>query len=45
MDVSFGSKVRPRTLDSEPLGALPWVVHCCVFLGPDCSYIHMQGLA
>ena len=23
---SFGSKVRP-----EPLGALPWVVHCCVF--------------
>ena len=21
------------------LGALPWVVHCCEFLGPDCSYI------
>ena len=30
----FGSKVRPRTL-----GALPWVVHCCLFWGPDCSYI------
>ena len=37
--VSFVSKVR-----SEPLGALPWVMHCCVFLGPDCSYI-LQGLA
>ena len=37
--VSFGSKVSP-----EALGALPWVVHCCVFLGPDCSYI-LQGLA
>ena len=33
------SKVNP-----EPLGALPWVVHCCVFLGPDCSYI-LQGMA
>ena len=22
---------------------LPWVVHCCLFLGPDCSYI-LQGL-
>ena len=28
--LSFVSKVRPRTL-----GAFPWVVHCCVFLGPD----------
>ena len=37
--VSFGSKVRLRTL-----GALPWLVHCCVFLGPDCSYI-LQGPA
>ena len=36
--VSFGSKVRPRTL-----GALPWVVLCCLLLGPDCSYI-LQGL-
>ena len=36
--VSFGSKVRPR-----PLGALPCVVKCCLFLGPDCSYI-LQGL-
>ena len=36
---SFGFKVRPGTL-----GALPWVVHCSVFLGPDCSYI-LQGLA
>ena len=33
--VSFGSKV--------PLGALPWAVHCCLFGGPDCSYI-LQGL-
>ena len=24
--------------------ALQWVVHCCVSLGPDCSYI-LQGLA
>ena len=24
--VSFGSKVRPI-----PFGALPWVVHCCLF--------------
>ena len=30
--VSFGSKV-------EPLGALPCVVQCCLYLGPDCSYI------
>ena len=29
--VSFGSKVRPRTF-----GALPWVVLCCLLLGPDC---------
>ena len=36
--VSFGSKVRP-----EPLGALPWVVLCCLLLGPDRSYI-LQGL-
>ena len=36
--VSFGSKVP------EHLGALLWVVHCCVFLGPDCSYI-LQGMA
>ena len=28
VDVSFGSNVR---LDPEPLGALPWVVHCCLF--------------
>ena len=35
--VSFGSKVRPRTL-----GALPWVVLCCLLLGPDCAYI-LQG--
>ena len=27
---SFRSKVRPR-----PLGALPWVVLCCLLLGPD----------
>ena len=27
---SFGFKVRP-------MGALPRVVLCCVFLGPDCS--------
>ena len=26
-----------------PLGALPWVVLCCLLLGPDCSYI-LQGL-
>ena len=26
--VSFGSKERPR-----PLGALPWVVQCCLLLG------------
>ena len=32
--VSFGSKVRPGTF-----GAMPWVVQCCLFLGPDCSYI------
>ena len=32
--VSFVSKVRPRTF-----GALPWVVLCCLLLGPDCSYI------
>ena len=37
--VSFGSKVRPRNL----WGALPWVVLCCLLLGPDCSYI-LQGL-
>ena len=37
--VRFGSKVGPRTF-----GALPWVVLCCVLLGPDCSYI-LQGLA
>ena len=30
--VIFVSKVKPRTL-----GAVPWVVHCCVFLGPDFS--------
>ena len=36
--VRFGSKVRPRTF------GLPWVVHCCVFLDLDCSYI-LQGLA
>ena len=36
--VSFGSKVRPR-----PFGALPWVVLCCLLLGPDYSYI-LQGL-
>ena len=32
--VSFGSKVRPRTF-----GCVPWVVLCCLLLGPDCSYI------
>ena len=37
--VSFGSKVRPITF-----GCVPWVVHCCVFLGPDCSYT-LQGPA
>ena len=26
------------------MGALPWVVHCCVFLGPDCSYILQSGV-
>ena len=30
--VSFGSRVRPRTF-----GELPWVVLCCLLLGPDCS--------
>ena len=30
----FWSKVSP-----EPLGALPWVVQCCLFRDPDCSYI------
>ena len=34
MYVSFGSKLGP-----EHLGALPWVVLCCLFLGPDCPYI------
>ena len=31
--------------DSEPLGALPCVVHCCVFLGPDifCRVWHEQS--
>ena len=38
LNVSFGSKEVP-----EPLGALPWVVLCCLLLGPDCSYI-LQGL-
>ena len=38
--VSFGSKVRPGP---EHLGALPWVVQCCLFYGADCSYI-IQGL-
>ena len=37
--VSYGFKVQ----DPEPLGALPCVVQCCLFLGPDCSYI-LQGL-
>ena len=27
----------------EPLGALPCAMQCCLFLGPDCSYIQ-QGL-
>ena len=39
MCVNFRSKADP-----EPLGALPWVVHCCVCLGPDWSYI-LQGPA
>ena len=38
MYVSFGSEVMP-----EPLGALPWVVQCCLFVCPDSSYI-LQGL-
>ena len=25
--------------DFPALGALPWVVQCCLFYGPDCSYI------
>ena len=29
--------------DPERLDALPWVVQCCLCLGPDCSYI-LQGL-
>ena len=37
--VSFGSKVRPKTF-----GSVAWVVHCCVCLGPDCSYF-LQGPA
>ena len=31
-------------VDPVPLGALPWVVHCCLLLGPYCLYI-LQGLA
>ena len=31
MYVSFRSTVNP-----EPVGALPWVVLCCVFLDPSC---------
>ena len=27
----------------EPLGVLPCIVQCCLFLGPDCSHI-LQGL-
>ena len=34
---------RAGHLDTEPLGALPWVVQCCLFLGPDCSY-NLQDL-
>ena len=30
-------------VDPEALGALPWVVLCCLLLGPDCSYI-LPGL-
>ena len=37
--VTFEAKVKPR-----PFGVLPWVVLCCLLLGPDCSYI-LQGLA
>ena len=36
--VSFWSNEDP-----EPLGALPWVVLCCLLLGPDCLYI-LQGI-
>ena len=39
--VSVGSKVRPSP---SPLGALPCVVQCCIFLGRDSSYIPQMGL-
>ena len=37
--VSFGSKVRSITFGCIAMGS-----HCCVFLGPDCSYV-LQGMA
>ena len=36
--VNFGSKGS-----TEPLGVLPCVVQCCLYLGPYCSYI-LQGI-
>ena len=39
MDVSFGSKVRPRTFGCVAMGSTLLFV-----LGPDCSYI-LQSLA
>ena len=33
MDVSFGSKVRPRTFGCVAMGS------ACLLLGSDCSYI------
>ena len=40
MDVSFGSKVRPRTFGCVAMGSALLFI---VLLGPDCSYI-LQGL-
>ena len=32
-----------RCLETIDVCILPWVVPCCLLLGPDCSYI-LQGL-
>ena len=39
LDVSFGTKVRPRTSGCVAMGS----VQCCLFLGTDCYFI-LQGL-
>ena len=41
MDVSFGSKVRPRTVRPRTFGCV--AMGSALLLGPDCSYI-LQGL-